>query len=77
VIAGVTKQMIDQCAARDNSTACKGEFGTSSKCRWTCSGPVMEQPEICGFQARRHGPKALPWVILCDDASYPLRLCSL
>jgi len=51
VIKGVTKQMIDQCAARDNSTTCKGEFGTSGKCRWTCSGPVSEQPEICGFQA--------------------------
>jgi len=50
-IKGVTKQMIDQCTARDESSTCNGEFGLSSKCRYTCSGPVAQQPEICGFNA--------------------------
>jgi len=42
----------DQCRARDASKMCKlADGGVKEGCSWSCSGPVDEQPELCGFNA--------------------------
>merc|ERR1712080_72676 len=42
----------DQCHARDASKMCKlSGGGVKEGCKWSCSGPVDKQPELCGFNA--------------------------
>ena len=42
----------DQCRARDTSKMCKlSGGGVKDGCKWSCSGPIDKQPELCGFNA--------------------------